>query len=62
MQTINKERIGYSFEGEMIGRTLAEAAEFLLWLGARPDEIVEVRSNERVFLRIRLKDLVGLAD
>jgi hypothetical protein len=61
MQTIRRTADGYEFEGEIIGGGISEACDFLRWLGAQDDEIVEVRSNGRVLIRGRLADVAALA-
>ncbi len=61
MQTIRRTADGYEFEGEIIGGGISEACDFLRWLGARDDEIVEVRSNGRGLIRGRLADVAALA-
>ena len=61
MQTIRRTADRYEFEGEIIGDDLNEAYDFLRWLGARDDEIVEVRSIGRALIRGRLADVAALA-
>ena len=61
MQTIRRTADGYEFEGEIIGGDISEACDFLRWLGARDDELVEVRQKGRVLIRGRLSDVAALA-